>query len=194
MSKSKGNVLAVISGPSGVGKGTVIKRMFEMCPALCESVSCTTRPPREGEQDGREYFFVTRARFEEMIQRGELLEYSSHFGNYYGTPRAFVEQKLKTCDVILEIEVDGALQVKAAHPSAVLIMILPPSMEELERRLKLRGTESDEKIAQRLARAGYELSKKDKYDYCVVNDDVDRAAERILNIIREEKEVLHDDK
>lgn len=194
MSKSKGNVLAVISGPSGVGKGTVIKRMFEMCPALCESVSCTTRPPREGEQDGREYFFVTRARFEEMIQRGELLEYSSHFGNYYGTPKAFVEQKLKTCDVILEIEVDGALQVKAAHPSAVLIMILPPSMEELERRLKLRGTESDEKIAQRLARAGYELSKKDKYDYCVVNDDVDRAAERILNIIREEKEVLHDDK
>lgn len=194
MSKTKGNVLAVISGPSGVGKGTVIKRMFEMCPALCESVSCTTRPPREGEQDGREYFFVTRARFEEMIQRGELLEYSSHFGNYYGTPRAFVEQKLKTCDVILEIEVDGALQVKAAHPSAVLIMILPPSMEELERRLKLRGTESDEKIAQRLARAGYELSKKDKYDYCVVNDDVDRAAERILNIIREEKEVLHDDK
>ena len=194
MSKSKGNVLAVISGPSGVGKGTVIKRMFEMCHALCESVSCTTRPPREGEQDGREYFFITHARFEEMIQRGELLEYSSHFGNYYGTPRAFVEQKLKTCDVILEIEVDGALQVKAAHPSAVLIMILPPSMEELERRLKLRGTESDEKIAQRLARAGYELSKKDKYDYCVVNDDVDRAAERILNIIREEKEVLHDDK
>ena len=194
MSKSKGNVLAVISGPSGVGKGTVIKRMFEMCPALCESVSCTTRPPREGEQDGREYFFITHARFEEMIQRGELLEYSSHFGNYYGTPRAFVEHKLKTCDVILEIEVDGALQVKAAHPSAVLIMILPPSMEELERRLKLRGTESDEKIAQRLARAGYELSKKDKYDYCVVNDDVDRAAERILNIIREEKEVLHDDK
>ena len=194
MSKSKGNVLAVISGPSGVGKGTVIKRMFEMCPALCESVSCTTRPPREGEQDGREYFFITHARFEEMIQRGELLEYSSHFGNYYGTPRAFVEQKLKTCDVILEIEVDGALQVKAAHPSAVLIMILPPSMDELERRLKLRGTESDEKIAQRLARAGYELSKKDKYDYCVVNDDVDRAAERILNIIREEKEVLHDDK
>ncbi len=194
MSKTKGNVLAVISGPSGVGKGTVIKSMFEMCPALCESVSCTTRPPREGEQDGREYFFITHARFEEMIQRGELLEYSSHFGNYYGTPRAFVEQKLKTCDVILEIEVDGALQVKAAHPSAVLIMILPPSMEELERRLKLRGTESDEKIAQRLARAGYELSKKDKYDYCVVNDDVDRAAERILNIIREEKEVLHDDK
>lgn len=193
MSKSN-SVLAVISGPSGVGKGTVIKRMFEMCPALCESVSCTTRPPREGEQDGREYFFVTRARFEEMIQRGELLEYSSHFNNYYGTPRAFVEQKLKTCDVILEIEVDGALQVKAAHPSAVLIMILPPSMEELERRLKLRGTESDEKVAQRLARASYELSKKDKYDYCVVNDDVTSAAERILHIIRKNKEVLHNDK
>lgn len=191
MSKSS-NVLAVISGPSGVGKGTVIKKMFELCPTLCESVSCTTRAPREGERDGREYFFVSRERFEEMIARGELLEYSAHFENYYGTPRAFVEEKLKTCDVILEIDVDGALNVKKAHPSAVLIMLLPPDMDELVRRLKSRGTESEEKIALRTARANYELSKQDKYDYCVVNDDVGRAAERILDIIRKEKEASHD--
>ena len=190
MNKIKRNVLAVISGPSGVGKGTVIKRMFEMCPSLCESVSATTRAPREGARDGVEYFFVSKPRFEEMISRGELLEYSAHFENYYGTPKAFVEEKLKSGDVILEIDVDGALNVKKVYPSAVLIMIEPPDMAELTRRLKLRGTESDEKIALRTARAEYELSKKDKYDYCVVNDDVDGAAARILEIIRKEKEVL----
>ena len=190
MNKIKRNVLAVISGPSGVGKGTVIKRMFEMCPSLCESVSATTRAPREGERDGVEYFFVSKPRFEEMISRGELLEYSAHFENYYGTPKAFVEEKLKSGDVILEIDVDGALNVKKVYPSAVLIMIEPPDMAELTRRLKLCGTESDEKIALRTARAEYELSKKDKYDYCVVNDDVDGAAARILEIIRKEKEVL----
>ena len=190
MNKIKRNVLAVISGPSGVGKGTVIKRMFEMCPSLCESVSATTRAPREGERDGVEYFFVSKPRFEEMISRGELLEYSAHFENYYGTPKAFVEEKLKSGDVILEIDVDGALNVKKVYPSAVLIMIEPPDMAELTRRLKLRGTESDEKIALRTARAEYELSKKDKYDYCVVNDDVDGAAALILEIIRKEKEVL----
>lgn len=190
MNKIKRNVLAVISGPSGVGKGTVIKKMFEVCPALCESVSCTTRAPREGEKDGTDYFFVSKPRFEEMIFRGELLEYSAHFENYYGTPKAFVEEKLQTGDVILEIDVDGALNVKKVYPSAVLIMIVPPDMAELTRRLKTRGTESDEKIALRISRAEYELSKKDKYDYCVVNENVDDAAAQILEIIRKEKEVL----
>lgn len=190
MNKVKRNVLAVISGPSGVGKGTVIKKMFEVCPALCESVSCTTRAPREGEKDGTDYFFVSKPRFEEMISRGELLEYSAHFENYYGTPKAFVEEKLQTGDVILEIDVDGALNVKKVYPSAVLIMIVPPDMAELTRRLKMRGTESDEKIALRISRAEYELSKKDKYDYCVVNENVDDAAAQILEIIRKEKEVL----
>ncbi len=190
MNNAKRNVLAVISGPSGVGKGTVIKRMFLLDPSLKESVSCTTRAPREGEKDGQDYFFISKPRFEEMISRGELLEYSSHFENYYGTPRAFVEEALRTSDVILEIDVDGALNVKRAYPSAVLIMVLPPDMAELERRLRARGTESDEKVALRISRAAYELSKKDEYDYCVVNEEVDRAAERILEIIRKEKEVL----
>ncbi len=184
------NVLAVISGPSGVGKGTVIKEMFRQRPSLTESVSCTTRAPRAGERDGVDYFFVSRERFEEMIKNGELLEYSEHFENYYGTPRSFVEKALLSGDVILEIDVDGALNVKAAHPSAVLIMIEPPSTAELERRLKNRGTESDEKIALRISRAEYELSKKDKYDHRVVNDDVAAAARRILQIIDAEKEVL----
>lgn len=187
MNNIKKNVLAVISGPSGVGKGTVIKKMFELCPGLCESVSCTTRAPRAGEVDGKDYFFIPEERFEQMISRGELLEYSAHFENYYGTPKAFVEEKLETGDVILEIDVDGALMVKKSHPSAVLIMITPPDMQELERRLKKRGTESDEKIALRISRAEYELSKSDKYDYCVVNDEVTRAAESILAIIRKEK-------
>lgn len=187
MNNIKKNVLAVISGPSGVGKGTVIKKMFELCPGLCESVSCTTRAPRAGEVDGKDYFFIPKERFEQMISRGELLEYSAHFENYYGTPKAFVEEKLETGDVILEIDVDGALMVKKSHPSAVLIMITPPDMQELERRLKKRGTESDEKIALRISRAEYELSKSDKYDYCVVNDEVIRAAESILAIIRKEK-------
>lgn len=187
MNNIKKNVLAVISGPSGVGKGTVIKKMFELCPGLCESVSCTTRAPRAGEVDGKDYFFIPKERFEQMISRGELLEYSAHFENYYGTPKAFVGEKLETGDVILEIDVDGALMVKKSHPSAVLIMITPPDMQELERRLKKRGTESDEKIALRISRAEYELSKSDKYDYCVVNDEVIRAAESILAIIRKEK-------
>lgn len=187
MNNIKKNVLAVISGPSGVGKGTVVKKMFELCPGLCESVSCTTRAPRVGEVDGKDYFFIPKERFEQMISRGELLEYSAHFENYYGTPKAFVEEKLETGDVILEIDVDGALMVKKSHPSAVLIMITPPDMQELERRLKKRGTESDEKIALRISRAEYELSKSDKYDYCVVNDEVTRAAESILAIIRKEK-------
>lgn len=188
----KGNVLVVVSGPSGVGKGTVLKRVMQLHPGMCESVSCTTRAPRGGETEGVSYFFVSRARFEEMISRGELLEYSQHFENYYGTPRAFVEERLKRCDVLLEIDVDGALNVKKAYPQAVLIMVAPPDMAALEERLKKRGTESKESIAGRLSRADYELSKSDSYDYVVINDDVERAAREICGIICSEKEALYD--
>ena len=184
------NVLAGISGPSGGGKGTVITEMCRRRPSLKASVPCTTRAPRAGERDGVDYFFVSRERFLQMSEGGELLESSEHFENYYGTPRAFVEKTLLSGDIILEIDVDGALSVKAAHPSAVLIMIEPPDMDELKRRLEKRGTESGEKVALRISRAEYELSKKDKYDYCVVNEDVTAAAKRILEIIDAEKEVL----
>ena len=188
MKGKKCNVLVVVSGPSGVGKGTVLKRVMQLHPAMCESVSCTTRAPRGGEREGEAYFFVTRSRFEEMITRGELLEYSQHFENYYGTPRAFVEERLKECDVLLEIDVDGALNVKRAYSKAVLVMVAPPDMGALEERLRKRGTESEESIAKRLSRAGYELSKSDSYDYVVINDEVERAAREICGIIDREKE------
>lgn len=192
MKERQCNVLIVVSGPSGVGKGTVLKRVMQLHPAMCESVSCTTRAPRGGEREGESYFFVSRARFEEMIERGELLEYSQHFENYYGTPRAFVESRLKECDVLLEIDVDGALNIKKAYPKAVLVMIAPPDMASLEERLKKRGTESGDSAARRLARADYELSKIDSYDYVVVNDEVERAAQEICGIICKEKEALYD--
>ena len=184
MNNIKKNVLAVISGPSGVGKGTVIKKMFELCPGLCESVSCTTRAPRAGEVDGKDYFFIPKERFEQMISRGELLEYSAHFENYYGTPRFFVEQKLEEDkDVILEIDVDGAANVKKQFPDALLLMITPPSREELVRRLKLRGTEDEVLIEQRLRRADYEMSRSNFYDYTVINDDLEQTVENILKIV-----------
>ncbi|MCD8040744.1 MAG: guanylate kinase [Clostridia bacterium] len=186
---SQRNILIVISGPSGVGKGTIVNRLMGGNNNMVLSVSCTTRQPREGEQDGVSYFFVKKERFMQMIERGELLEYSAHFDNYYGTPKSFVEDKLKRSDVLLEIEVDGALQVKKSHPEAVLIMLLPPSEGELERRLKNRGTESEEKIAQRVSRVKYELSRAGEYDYRVVNDDLDVAVQQIKDIIRKEKEI-----
>ena len=180
------NLLIVLSGPSGVGKGTIVKRLLQK-GGYDLSVSCTTRSPREGEKDGVSYFFTDRQSFENLISKGGFLEYSEHFSNYYGTPKAFVESKLEICDVLLEIEVDGALQVKAAHPEAVLIMILPPNEEELRARLEKRGTESKEKIAERLKRTEYELSKKGLYDYTVINDDLNAAVAEIENIINQEK-------
>ena len=178
-----------MSGPSGVGKGTIVNRLLQK-GGYELSVSCTTRSPREGEVDGVSYFFTDRENFEKSIERGGFLEYSEHFGNYYGTPKAFVESKLKSADVLLEIEVDGALQVKAAHPEAVLIMIVPPSEKELLSRLEKRGTESKEKIAERMKRTSYELSKKSLYDYTVINDDLSKAVAEIENIIKKEKESL----
>ena len=185
------NLLIVLSGPSGVGKGTIVKRLIEK-GGFSLSVSCTTRSPRGGEKDGKDYFFIAKEKFLKMIDGGGFLEYSNHFGNYYGTPKEFVEERLKTCDVLLEIEVDGALQVKKSHPEALLIMVAPPNKEELRRRLSGRGSEKAEKIEERLSRMEYELAQADKYDYTVINDDLKVAVAEIENIIKREKEQIYD--
>lgn len=180
------NLLIVLSGPSGVGKGTIVEKLLAS-GGYALSISCTTRPPRVGEVDGVSYFFTDRASFESSIKAGGFLEYSEHFGNLYGTPKAFVEESLKKSDVLLEIDVDGALQVKRAHPEALLIMIAPPSVKELEARLEKRGSESAERIRERLKRTEYELSKKSGYDRVVINDDLSTAVEEIKSIIEKEK-------
>ena len=182
------NLLIVLSGPSGVGKGTIVNKLLQD-GGYSLSVSCKTRPPRVGEVDGKSYFFITKEKFSEMIAQGGFLEYNNHFENFYGTPKGFVTEQLKTHDVILEIEVDGALQVKKAHPEALLIMILPPDEAALIARLKGRGTESDEKIAARVDRMRYEASKKHLYDFIVVNDDLNTAVAEIKSIIKSRKEI-----
>ena len=177
------NKLLVISGPSGVGKGTLVKELKERRLDVVESISCTTRAPREGETHGKEYFFLTKEEFLQRIAQNDFLEYDEHFGNYYGTPKSFVLDTLKTKSVILEIDVVGALNTKKAIPESVLIMIAPPSLDELKRRLTDRGTESDDAIEDRLARLEYELSQKDKYDYVVINDDLETALQEIEKIL-----------
>lgn len=174
--------MIIFSGPSGVGKGTIVKRLAAS-HGFATSISCTTRPPREDEKDGREYFFVTRERFMEMAEAGEFLEYDDHFGNLYGTPKAFVEKQLEQRDVVLEIEVNGALRAKKLYPNAVLVMIVPPSAEELKKRLVARGTEDEESIDSRISRYRFEFSKKEAYDYVVVNDKLDDAVSQIEDII-----------
>lgn len=176
--------LIVVSGASGVGKGTVVGKVMAMCPELQFSVSATTRLPRPGEVDGREYYFVSRESFEQMIQNGQLLEYSQHNANYYGTPKAQMQQKQAVGHVVLDIEPNGARQIKDADPEAVLVFLMPPSMEELERRLRGRGDTSEEQIAIRLERARWEMEQRTWYDYVLVNDDADRCAEELYTIIR----------
>lgn len=180
------NLLIVISGPSGVGKGTVVDKLLSR-GGYALSVSCTTRAPRDREKDGVSYFFISREKFLKMIESDGFLEYSNHFGNYYGTPREFVESKLKECDVLLEIDVDGALQIKRSHPEALLLMLLPPSAEELRARLIKRGSESEKSVAERLERYAYEYSKKDEYDYVVINDEIETAVAEIEKIIADNK-------
>ena len=180
MSKGK---LIVISGASGVGKGTVLGLMMKNRDDLRFSVSATTRPPRPGEEDGVHYYFIAKERFEEMISAGEFLEYDAHAANYYGTPRAQAEEKLASGHVLLDIEPKGAAQVKKAAPDATLIFIMPPSMEELERRLRGRGDTPEEQIVLRMERAVWEMEQRSWYDHVVVNDDAARCADEILNII-----------
>lgn len=175
--------LIVISGASGVGKGTVLKRMMEKRPEMSFSVSATTRAPRPGEVDGKDYYFVTREQFEQMIAEQQFLEYDAHAANYYGTPRAQMEQKRANGHVLLDIEPNGAKKVKESAPEAILIFILPPSMEELERRLRGRGDTPEDQILMRMERAKWEIEQRSWYDHVVVNDDVERCADEILSII-----------
>ncbi|AEM73106.1 guanylate kinase [Caldicellulosiruptor acetigenus] len=181
-------LLIVISGPAGTGKGTVVGRLLEKNPNIKLSISKTTRKPRPGEKEGVNYFFVSREQFEEEIKNERFLEYAEYNNNYYGTPKDFVFEALeKGFDVILEIETQGALKIKKAFSDAVLIFLLPPSIEELYRRLVKRGTESEDEIRARLEIAKNEIKLVSEYDYCVINDNVDDAAEKIQKIIEVEK-------
>jgi guanylate kinase len=175
--------LMVVSGPSGVGKGTLVKALKNKRSDLVESVSCTTRAPREGEVHGREYYFLSKEEFQKRIQENDFLEYDEHFGNFYGTPKSFVKEQLKQKSVVLEIDVNGALNAKKAFPESKLVMIVPPSEEELKNRLKGRGSETEEEIENRLKRLTFELSQKDKYDYLIVNDDLETAIADVCKII-----------
>lgn len=177
------HVLLAVSGPSGVGKGTMVKTLLSRRTDVVESVSCTTRAPREGEVNGKHYFFLSKEEFERRIREDDFLEYDEHFGNYYGTPKSFVRETLKEKSVIMEIDVVGALNAKKTFPECILVMVVPPSVEELKRRLSGRGSETEEQISGRLARMEYELSRKGEYDHIIVNDDLEKAIEALSNII-----------
>jgi len=179
----KQGILLIISGPSGSGKGTIVGQLCEKND-FALSISATTRKPRENEENGVHYFFHTREEFEQMRDRKELLEWAEFCGNYYGTPRKYVtEQLMQGKNVILEIEVQGALQVKKIYPEGVLVFMVPPNLEELGRRLTNRGTEDKETINMRLRRALEEMELVDEYDYLVINDTVEQATEDILTIV-----------
>lgn len=181
--KHKG-ILVVVSGFSGAGKGTLMKKLVSARDNYSLSVSMTTRPPREGEAHGREYFFVTREEFEDKIKTGGLVEYASYCGNYYGTPREYVEAQLdQGKDVILEIEIQGALKIKEKFPTALLLFVMPPTAAELKKRLEGRGTETREVIRKRLLRANEEARGIEKYDAIVINDDLEECAETLHSII-----------
>ena len=183
MSKGK---LFVISGASGVGKSTVLNRVMAQREDLFFSVSATTRPPRPGEQEAVSYYFVSKNTFREMIDRGEFVEYDAHMNNFYGTPRGQLEEKLQKGHVILDIEPNGAFVVQKSCPDAVLIFIAPPSMAEVERRLRSRGDTAEDQIRLRLDRANWEMEQSKKYNYTVINDRVDACAEERLNSIARE--------
>ena len=180
------NKLFVISGASGVGKSTVLAQVMDARKDLRFSVSATTRAMRDGEVDGESYYFVSKDKFLDMIEKHEFLEYDAHMDNYYGTPKGQLEEKLQKGSVILDIEPNGAFNVRKEKDDAVLIFIAPPSLEELERRLRGRGDTSEEQIKIRQARVAWEMEQSKQYDYVVVNDIVERCAAEILEIIARE--------
>lgn len=187
MSRQQRGILFVLSGPSGAGKGTVCKALMSHMQDMCVSVSVTTRAPRVGEQHGVNYFFKTKEQFQRMIAEGELLEWAEVYGNFYGTPREFVEQKLdEGMDVLLEIDIQGAMQVKQTYPEGVFLFLIPPSATELEARILGRGSETEESFATRFGAARDELQMMREYHYVVVNDVVEAACERIRSIITAE--------
>lgn len=188
MIKNDKGLLLVISGPSGTGKGTLCKRLLEKNKDIFLSVSATTRKPREGEIDGVSYHFLSEDKFRQLIADNQLIEWAAFCDNYYGTPKAPVDENINNGkDVLLEIEIEGAMKVRAKHPEGVYIFLFPPSIQVLEERLKGRGTETDDVIARRLARAKQELEMCTKYNYYVVNDDLEKAVEEIEAIIIAEK-------
>lgn len=181
--KSKG-ILIVVSGFSGAGKGTLMKKLVEEYEGYGLSISATTREPRPGEEDGREYFFLTKEEFEQKIADNALIEYAQYCGNYYGTPRDYVERQMALGrDVILEIEIQGALAVRKQYPDAILLFVTPPSAEELRRRLSARGTETEEVIDRRLRRAAEEAQGIEAYDYILINDDLEACVKELHAII-----------
>lgn len=188
MNLEKKGILIVVSGFSGAGKGTLMKELLKKYPDdYALSISATSRKPREGEQEGVEYFFKTREEFEKMIEGEELVEYAQYVGNYYGTPKAYVEEQLEAGkDVILEIEIQGALEIKEKFPQTVLMFVTPPSAEELKNRLVGRGTEDMDTIERRLSRAVEEAEGIEAYDYLVVNDILELCVEEMHQIISNE--------
>lgn len=181
-------LLIVVSGPSGAGKGTICKNLLNVKKDIVVSVSATTRSPRAGEVDGKDYFFISKEKFKKMIEKDEFIEYAKVYDNYYGTPRRFVEENLeKGFDVLLEIDIQGALQVKERYQEGVFVFILPPSMQELKNRITRRGTESEREILKRFEAAYKEINYVSRYNYFIINDKVEDATEKLRAIIIAEK-------
>ena len=177
--------LIIITGPSGVGKGTVVKELLDRNKDIWLSISATTRNPRIGEKDGENYYFISDEKFKDMIDKKEFLEWAQFAGNYYGTPLSTVNEKIeKGFIVLLEIEVEGAKQIKEKFPEALSIFLLPPSKEELEKRIRNRGTEKEEAIDRRLTRADYEIASSDKFDFVLTNHDVGETVKEVFKIIK----------
>ena len=177
--------LIIITGPSGVGKGTVVKELLDRNKDIWLSISATTRNPRVGEKDGLNYYFISEERFKDMIDKKEFLEWAQFAGNYYGTPLSTVNEKIeKGFIVLLEIEVEGAKQIKEKFPESLSIFLLPPSKEELEKRIRNRGTEKEEAIDRRLSRADYEIASSDEFDFVLTNHDVDETVKEVFKIIK----------